>query len=96
MLAVISYLLPKLAGLTLSRASRNTLSSGTVDGTSILLERSVGNAAGTVGSLASLDLAASDTIDTLDVSDGGGRDGDEAEENSRDGETHVDWCLVGV
>lgn len=83
----------KLIALTLSGASRHTLSSGTVDSASILLEGSVGDAAGTVGSLASLDLTASDTVDALDVGDGSGRDGNEAEKSSGDGETHIDWCL---
>ena len=87
---------PDLITLTLSGASRYTLSSGTVDSASILLEGSVGNAASAVGSLASLDLAASDTVDALDVGDSGRRDGNEAEKSSGDGETHIDWCLDGV
>jgi hypothetical protein len=76
--------------LTGSGASRHTLSSGTVDGASILLQGLVGNTAGAVGRLAGVQLGTSDVVDTLDIGDGGGRDGNEAKENGGDGELHVD------
>ena len=75
--------------LTSSGTSGNTLASGAVDGAGILLQRLVGQAAGTVGGLAGLDLGTSNVVDTLDVGDGGGGDGDEAKENGGDGELHI-------
>ena len=76
-------------GLTSSGTSGNALASGAVDGAGILLQGLVGQAAGTVGGLAGLDLGTSDVVDTLDVGDGGGGDGDEAKENGGDGELHL-------
>jgi hypothetical protein len=76
-------------GLTSSGTSGNTLASGAVDGAGILLQGLVGQAAGTVGGLAGLDLGTSDVVDTLDVGDGGGGDGDEAKENGGDGKLHL-------
>jgi len=76
-------------GLTSSGTSGNTLASGAVDGAGILLQGLVGQAADTVGGLAGLDLGTSDVVDTLDVGDGGGGDGDEAKENGGDGELHL-------
>jgi hypothetical protein len=76
--------------LTGSGTSGHTLSSGTVDSASILLQGLVGDAASAVGGLASLNLGTSDAVDTLDIGDGGSRDGDEAKENGGDGELHVD------
>jgi len=75
-------------GLTGSGASGHALSSGAVDRASILLERLVGDTAGAVGGLAGLEVGAGDVVDTLDVGDGGGRDGNEAKENGGDGELH--------
>ena len=75
--------------LTRSGTSGNTLASGTVNGAGILLQRLVGQAAGTVGGLAGLDLGTSNVVDALDVGDGGGGDGDEAKENGGDGELHL-------
>jgi hypothetical protein len=80
--------------LTGSRSSRHTLSSGTVDSASILLEGLVGGAANTVGNRAGVDLAAGNVVDTLDIGDGGRGDGDESEEDGGDGELHFDWRLV--
>jgi hypothetical protein len=76
--------------LTGSGTTGHTLASGSVDGACILLERLVGDAAVTVGGLASNDFATSDVVDTLDVGDGGRGDGDKAKENGGDGELHFD------
>jgi len=48
----------------------------------------LGDAARAVGSLTVLKHAAGGVADVLDVSDGGGGDGDEAEEEGCDGELH--------
>ena len=79
--------------LTLSGTTGHALACSTVDGAGILLQRAVGNTAGTVGSLASVDLGAGGVADALDVGDGGSRDGDEAKENGGDGELHFDGRL---
>jgi hypothetical protein len=79
--------------LTCSRSSGHTLSSGAVDGASILLQGLVGEAAVAVGCLAGLDIGASDAVDTLDIGDGGGRDGDEAKENGMLTEVYLVVCL---
>ena len=76
--------------LTSSGTSGNTLASGTVNGAGILLQGFVGDTAGAVGRLTGLELAARGVADTLDVSDGGRRDGDEAKEDGGDGELHID------
>jgi hypothetical protein len=63
--------------LTSSRASGHTLSSGSVDSASILLQGLVGDTANAVSRLARFDL------------EGGGRgDGEKAKENGGDGELH--------
>jgi hypothetical protein len=74
----------------LSRASGHTLSSGTVDSASILLQGAVGDTAGAVGCLAGFNVATGNIVDTLNIGDGGRRDGDEAKENGGDGELHFD------
>jgi hypothetical protein len=80
----------ELVLLTCSRASGHTLASGTVNSTSILLQGLVGETADAVGCLAGFDLAAGDAVDTLNIGDGGRRDGNEAKENGGDGELHFD------
>jgi hypothetical protein len=80
--------------LTGSGSSRHTLASGTVNSASILLEGLVGGAANTVGNRAGIDLAAGDAVNTLDVGDGGGRDGNKAKEDGGNGELHFDWRVV--
>lgn len=76
--------------LTASWASGHALAGGTVDSASILLERLVGDAASTIGSLAGVELAASDAVNTLNIGDGGRREGNKAKENGGERELHFD------
>jgi hypothetical protein len=80
----------ELVELTASRASGHAFSSGTVDGASILLQGLVGETAGAVGGLAGLNLAAGNVVDSLNIGDGGRREGNEAKENGGDGELHLE------
>lgn len=75
--------------LTCSWPSGHTLASSTVNCACILLQRLVGDAAGAIGSLASLDLGTRSVADTLDISNGGRGDGNKAKENGGDGELHL-------
>jgi hypothetical protein len=80
----------RVFALTCGGATRHTLAGSTVNSAGILLQGLVGNTAYAVGRLTGLEHAARGVADTLDIGDGGRRDGDKAKENGGDGELHFD------